>query len=165
MPASGAVIEWRSLWRSDDAAKAINGDAPLSRYDNEGVPPRQCPSGAAVILSSAMTTLTPRQQAALEQMGIRPVALRRPKVPLALIHPADMALEQTQLARDLLLLLEQSLEQCPVAHSENEMPAHRYWVMGTPRPGSATHLFTPRLDKPLNVDDKRRIWRSLQRWL
>ncbi|MBY5921515.1 hypothetical protein [Ferrimonas balearica] len=118
-----------------------------------------------MILSSVMTTLTPRQQAALEQMGITPLTLRRPKVPLALIRPDREALQQTQLAADLLLLLDTQLEACPQAAAESEVAANRYWVMGTARPGTQTHLYSPKLDKPLSVDEKRRLWRSLQRWL
>ncbi len=112
-----------------------------------------------------MTTLTPRQQAALEQMGITPLTLRQPKVPLALIRPDADTLTQTQLLADLLLLLDTRPEDCPQAESEQALAATRYWVMGTARPATRTHLYSPRLDKPLSTDDKRRLWRSLQRWL
>ncbi|MBY6187107.1 DNA polymerase III subunit psi [Marinobacter hydrocarbonoclasticus] len=112
-----------------------------------------------------MTTLTSRQQAALEQMGISPLTLRKPKVPLALIRPDAAPISQSQLVDDVLRLLDIQSGDCPQAVREQAVSAHRYWVMGQPRPGTATHLFSPALDKPLSVDEKRRLWRSLQRWL
>ncbi|MBY5990513.1 DNA polymerase III subunit psi [Ferrimonas balearica] len=112
-----------------------------------------------------MTELTSRQRAALSQMGVQPLALRRTKAPLALIDPQGRATAEHPLVQDLLTLLELPAEQLLCATEEQAAPAKRYWVLGRTLPATATHLYSPSLDKPLSADEKRRLWRSLQRWL
>ncbi|WP_345316817.1 DNA polymerase III subunit psi [Ferrimonas gelatinilytica] len=108
--------------------------------------------------------LSPRQVAALQQMGVTPYRRVQPLAELALVTDAEDPLAHP-LVRDVLRYLAIEPAQCVVVTSADEARAKRRWHLDQYRVATATELRSLPLSELCgSVEAKRRLWQGLQRW-
>ncbi|SHH81061.1 DNA polymerase III subunit psi [Ferrimonas marina] len=111
-----------------------------------------------------MSTLSQRQVATLQQMGITPYQVPARPIELCILSEDPDTLSHP-LVQDVLALLSLSEEQVALAQEDTEVKAKRYWHMKHYLPASPSQLHSTVLAQLNQADAKRRLWQGLQRWL
>ncbi|MFI3245278.1 MAG: DNA polymerase III subunit psi [Ferrimonas sp.] len=111
-----------------------------------------------------MSSLTSRQMAILQQMGVTVYQTPRAPVALCLVGVEDSALSHP-LVQDVLRLLAIAPEQCRCSPTVEAVSAQRYWLLKFDMPTLTDKLHTLPLDQLTTPAAKRRLWQRLQSWL
>ncbi|WP_028117009.1 DNA polymerase III subunit psi [Ferrimonas senticii] len=111
-----------------------------------------------------MTTLSQRQLAVLQQMGITAYQIPAAPAELCLINVTEAELAHPLIA-DVLQLLGLSPQQCVLASAPEQVKAKRYWQLKHDMPSRATHLFSASLSELSDPAAKRKLWQRLQQWI